>query len=364
MNTSPPRRVLLLPILFYPEPWNGIMEHLRLLAALADPARYAFTLAVRPGDGPQTATLAERAGVPVIAAPDVLSMASVRRLCLEARADLVHVHASSTGGLARVLSGVALARSPAVVTYHLVQEEPQPLKSRLINGAVHRIAVRRIVAVSRGVADSLASQAGLGRESISVIANAIEPWAGDIAEGGAGLSGVVRIGYFGRLSAEKSVADLIEAVVLARRNAPVELHVFGEGYERPSLEQLVLAHDASGWIRFNGFVATPRNEMRTMDIVALPSRLEGLPTVVVEAMEAGLPVVATDIAGTRELVEDDVTGLLTPVGDPPALASALVRLAGDAHLRARMGANGRARYERLYRAESMVARVTAVYASV
>src|SRR6185312_5153733 len=79
------------------------------------------------------------------------------------------------------------------------------------------------------------------------------------------------------------------------------------------------------------------------DIFALPSRFEGLPMSVIEAMLTGLPVVATNVRGPAEQVLADVTGLLVPPGDAPALASALQRLAADPALRARMGAAGRER---------------------
>jgi glycosyltransferase involved in cell wall biosynthesis len=85
------------------------------------------------------------------------------------------------------------------------------------------------------------------------------------------------------------------------------------------------------------------------DIFTLPSFFEGLPMSVIEAMLTGLPVVASNIRGPREQVEDGRTGLLVPPRDAPALAAALARLAGDAALRARMGAAGRdaalARYD-------------------
>lgn len=357
------RRVLLLPVLFHPEPWNGIMEHLRLLVKHADPARFEFLITVRECDGEQTPNLAARAGIQAVRAPDTLSVRGVRRLCEEARADLVHVHASTTGGLPRVLTGIALARLPAIVTYHLVQPSGIPWRSRVINRATHTLASRRITAVSEGVAGSLAANAGLRRQAISVIPNGIDDWAG-VRNPRSASEDVVRIGYFGRLSEEKCVHDVIEAVVIARRDAAVELDIYGDGYMREALERLVRDRAAASYVRFFGFTADVRSAMRGVDIVALASRLEGLPTALIEAMDAGLPVVATDIPGTRELVAEGVTGLLSPRGDPGRMAAHISSLAGDAGRRAAMGAAGRARYERLYRADSMVARITSVYGSI
>ena len=83
--------------------------------------------------------------------------------------------------------------------------------------------------------------------------------------------------------------------------------------------------------------------MAAADIFVLPSRFEGLPMSVIEAMLTGLPVVATDVRGPAEQVVPEVTGLLVPPGDASALAAALRRLVADQALRARMGAAGRER---------------------
>ena len=96
------------------------------------------------------------------------------------------------------------------------------------------------------------------------------------------------------------------------------------------------------------------------DIFVLPSHFEGLPMSVIEAMLTGLPVVASDIRGPREQVVPEVTGLLVPVADPRALASALRRLAEDATLRARMGAAGRVRAIERYDETTVLTRTMAL----
>jgi len=88
----------------------------------------------------------------------------------------------------------------------------------------------------------------------------------------------------------------------------------------------------------------------------LPSHREGMPRSIIEAMWSGLPVVATDIRGTREEVIDGETGLLVPVGDVPALAAALQRLVDDPDTRETMGANGLARARELFNEDHVIAR--------
>lgn len=96
--------------------------------------------------------------------------------------------------------------------------------------------------------------------------------------------------------------------------------------------------------------------LRAADVFVLPSEFEGMPRTVAEAMMTGLPVVGTDIRGTREQVVDGETGLLVPVGDDAALAAALARLVADPDLRARMGAAGLARARALYDEKDVIAR--------
>ncbi|MCS6854651.1 MAG: glycosyltransferase, partial [Elioraea sp.] len=96
--------------------------------------------------------------------------------------------------------------------------------------------------------------------------------------------------------------------------------------------------------------------LRAADLFVLPSHFEGMPRTVAEAMMSGLPVVASAIRGTRELVVEGETGRLVPVGDVPALAAALAPLIADPSLRARYGAAARARAEALFDERAVIAR--------
>jgi glycosyltransferase involved in cell wall biosynthesis len=104
--------------------------------------------------------------------------------------------------------------------------------------------------------------------------------------------------------------------------------------------------------------------MAAADLLVLPSWREGLPNVVLEAMQAGCPVVATRVGGIPEAVDDGATGLLVPRDDDAALAAALARLEGDPALRARLAAAAAERCAREHGAEQMVTAMRAVYASV
>lgn len=150
-----------------------------------------------------------------------------------------------------------------------------------------------------------------------------------------------------RLLWDKGVGVLVEAVkLMGGEGHPSAVRVALVGVPDPgnpaSIEESQLEQwSASGLVEHWGFRQDMDEVYRQAHIVCLPSLREGLPTVLIEAAAAGRPIVASDVPGCREVVEDGVNGLLVPPGDPAALAGALAKLAGDPALRQQMGAAGR-----------------------
>jgi glycosyltransferase involved in cell wall biosynthesis len=170
------------------------------------------------------------------------------------------------------------------------------------------------------------------------------------AEIGAADDAVVIV-MVGRLVAEKGYPELFRAIA----TVDAELWVVGErlASDHASAIDGAIADVESDAalkrrIRFLGYRRDVPALLRAADIFTLPSHREGMPRSIIEAMMTGLPVVATDIRGSREEVVPDETGMLVPVGDAGALAAALNRLAGDQMLRKRWGAAGRTRALALY----------------
>ena len=163
-----------------------------------------------------------------------------------------------------------------------------------------------------------------------------------------------------RLVWQKGYPELAEAM----RSVPeAELWVVGERLESdrgPDMAAVLVATGLGARLRLLGYRDDVPDLMAAADIFVLPSRFEALPMSVIEAMLSGLPVVASDIRGPAEQVVPEETGLLVPVADPHALASALRRLAEDAALRARMGAAGRARAIERYDETAVLARTIAL----
>ena len=148
----------------------------------------------------------------------------------------------------------------------------------------------------------------------------------------------------GRLSAEKGFGILIEALV---QLSDVKLRLVGDGPERAALTALVDRLDLADRVTFVGELPPEqvRAELRAADIFCLPSFSEGLPVSIMEAMAAGVPVVATWIAGIPELASDGVTALTVPPARADALADALRRLVDDPALGATLAVAARARVE-------------------
>ena len=237
-----------------------------------------------------------------------------------------------------------------------VEHLPYPLDGAL-QLRLKRFTSRRLaahVAVGHRVARDVESFVGLPEGSVQAIHNGVP----DLELEPATRSGDrLVVGSVGRLDRQKGFDVLLRALI----DVPEpRLVLVGDGDERGSLESLTADLGLSDRVHFAGWSDDPRRALTSFDIFVLPSRFEGFPLAIVEAMLARLPVVATDVGSVREAVADGETGLLIPPEDPKALAIALRALLNDAERRADFGARGRERalvfspaamaraYERVY----------------
>jgi glycosyltransferase involved in cell wall biosynthesis len=175
----------------------------------------------------------------------------------------------------------------------------------------------------------------------------------------------VKVALVSRMIAPKGIAEAVEATRRARSQAPVELHLFGDPdpTDRRSMSELQLRQwSQEPGIYWHGRTDDVAGVWRTHHIAILLSYYrEGLPRTLVEAAAAGRPIVTTDSTGCREVVRDGKEGFLIPPGDLEAAARALVTLAGDATLRARLGAAANARFRERFTEAAIKAAVADLY---
>ena len=292
------------------------------------------------------------------------------RLASAQRFDLVHVHESDGvfvalfARLARWL-GRPAGRSQILATLHVSYErEKRSVRAIRANGEVvsrptrAELTFRRfrvplhilagkwvsrladaVVTPSQVTAEELRSD--YGAQVAGVIPNGVsetQPVSSELSEDGRPV-----VLYGGALRSRKALAVLLVALVELRRDFPAAtLLLAGDGEQRPALERQARELGLERAVRFLG--AVPRQDMSRwygcVDIFCLPSIYEGFPVTILEAMSAGLPIVATAVSGIPEAVEEGVSGFLVPPEDAHALAAALKRLAVDADLRRKMGQAG------------------------
>lgn len=277
---------------------------------------------------------------PISPLHDLLGLVELIRLCRRVRPQIVHANSSKAGILGRLAAWVARVPSRIFTAhgwafaaytgrtstaYLWADRLLRPLTTATICVAENE---RRI-----GVAARTCEAA-----RTVVIHNAVDVAAAPRASPGTGEPVVVSVG---RLKYPKDTRTLLDAA--ARVDGEWRLDLVGEGPDRAELEP-----GAPADVRFLGERHDVQELLAGASVFVLSSRSEGFPISVLEAMAAGLPVIASDVGGVAEQVEHDVTGLLVPRGDADALAAALQRLIDDPELRRRMGEAGRARATRLF----------------
>jgi glycosyltransferase involved in cell wall biosynthesis len=152
------------------------------------------------------------------------------------------------------------------------------------------------------------------------------------------------VGAAGRLSPEKGFGVLVEAAArLVGRDSTIGFIHFGDGPLRCSLQRRVATLGLAGRFRFAGHRSDLDPFMPFFDVLVLPSYTEGLPNVVLEALAASVPVIASAVGGTPEIVEDGLNGYLVPPGDPEVLARRVEQVLVSERERRAMGMNGKKR---------------------
>jgi glycosyltransferase involved in cell wall biosynthesis len=169
----------------------------------------------------------------------------------------------------------------------------------------------------------------------------------------------------GVLVPNKAYDVLVEALGrLRKEEQSFELLLAGEGPERPRLEKLAVQLGLAERVKFLGSIENVPDLLASAQMVVHPSRSEGLSNTLLEAMAEGLPVIATDVGGTPELVKDGETGMLVPPDDPVLLAAKIKQLLNDPGLRFRLGESGLKLVRSKYSVETVASQYERIYESL
>jgi glycosyltransferase involved in cell wall biosynthesis len=285
---------------------------------------------------------------------------AIARIAAQHGARVLHCHHYSPF----VYASIARLWSPAlriVFTEHGRLSDAPPSAKRRTANRVLAHAPREVVTVSAELKQHLVAE-GFPTGKVSVIYNGID--VGDVPGGDARRQmrqrlnipdDAVVVGTVARLDPVKDLHTLIRAVCQSGRQpqTPLVLLVIGDGSERASLEASAHEAGAGSLVRFVGHREDARDLLAACDVYANSSISEGISLTILEAMAAGLPVVATSVGGTPEIV-DTTCGRLVPARDAQALAEALTALAADPALRRLLGRQARARVEERFTLDRMV----------
>lgn len=286
----------------------------------------------------------------------------IRQLIRSFEPQVVHGHSSIGGVLARVAAiGSGL---PVVYT-------PNGLAPGRLAVFVERVLARRtavVVAVSGSEADDVVAAGIAPAERVTVVPNGVRvpgPEATDLRAVLGVPDGTPLLGFVGRLAPQKAPEVFLEAAErLGLARADLHVVVIGDGPLRDELEDRLRGGPLGQRLHWLPQLPGAAAYLGDLDVLALPSRFEGAPYVPMEAMRAGVAVVLTDATGNRDVVTHGVDGMLVPIDDPGALATAIAGLLDDPATRAAMGSAAAATVAERFSLGATTARLADVYASV
>lgn len=363
---------------------GGAQENTMLSCAMIDRDRFPSAILTGPQTGLEGELLSEARdrGVPIVVEPslvreidpakDAVALWRMVRLLRRERWDVVHTHMSKAGILGRLAARMAGVPIVVHTAHGWAFTNEQSKREFQMWVALERMCARwshAIAVVSRPDQDE-ALGLGVGQSAqYTLIRSGIDIEAfRDVAIGKDEARRRIDlpveafvVGFVGRFTPQKAPLDMIAAFErVARARDDARLVLVGDGDMRGEVEAAIAAAGLGERVRVLGVRRDVPDLMRSFDVLALPSRWEGLPRVFPQAMAARLPIVATRIDGAVEAIHPGENGWLVDVGDVAGFADRLLDVASDRARAHAMGENGFARVDE-YSARTMVDRLEILY---
>ena len=289
----------------------------------------------------------------------------LRHLMRHTAFDLVHTHmyASNTAAMSALLG----TTTPLVITEHS-EARWRSWRARWISHWAYQRAAH-IIAVSRSIEHRLQEVDHVPAARLSVLPNGVPPYLFDPQDMALPLSQELSagpiVGVVARLQPEKGVQHFVQAAALVHRQQPAaQFLIVGDGPLRAELEAQVARRSLSEQVHFLGFRQDARRLMGSLDLLVIPSLSEGTPLVTLEAMAAGVPVLATRVGGIPEQICHGRTGWLVEPANPAALADAMLYLLSHPRERQELGQAGCQAVTQHFSFERMVQETLTIYRTV
>lgn len=268
--------------------------------------------------------------------------------------DLIHINLCTPWACSNALAA-------ALLQARVIRVDQLPLRTTdaiaLWRTRFLSLRVDAHVAVGEASARRMEDFYALGRDSVISIPNGVP----DLGAAPIPTNQSMIVGSVGRLDAMKAHDVLLRAIAQVDNTEAV---ILGDGGERENLEQLAIALGIRDRVKFAGWVNNPRAHLASFDVVAMPSRSEGFPLAMVEAMLAARPVVATRVGSMPEAIINGKTGLLIEKNDVVGLAIALQKLRDDPDFRIQLGKQARQKALEEFTVEAMTAKYETLWRAV
>jgi len=340
--------------------------------------RFEFFVAAMPGGTFQQKI--EELGIPFVPVDvsrriSLKPMLQLRSLLKTQKIDIIHSQGARIDFFARIAG--RMTNTPHVLSTIQMPIEgfdvgPLRKKFYLLMDRLSGIFVKRFIVVSEALEKLLIQGRGVPTQRVVRIYNGIEldlykpqPEQTDLRDKLGIPSRVPLIGAVGRMVWQKGFEFFIKAIPEIMQDAPnARFLLVGDGPLRTQLEKLAQSLNIYGSIIFTGFRSDIRQILSTIDVLVVPSLLEGFPMIVLEGMAMAKPIVATRIAGITEQISHEKEGILVPIREPKALGRALSRLIKDSEFSSKLRKAARKKVETSFSVHQMVRQTERLYLSL